>query len=84
MAALESRTAVHAITFHLLFLFLAAWFDAVRAFECLALIFLALCIGSEVYMDFLQNPAPDKRLVELFAILAGNKQLSHMHVAGYL
>jgi hypothetical protein len=80
----EYQTTMHAITFHLLFLFLiAAWFDAVRAFECLALIFLALCIGSEVYMDFLQNPAPDKRLVELFAILAGNKQLTHMHVVGY-
>lgn len=47
------------------------WFDAVRSFECLALVFLGLCIATEMYLDFWAQPSPDRRLVELFAIAAG-------------
>ena len=42
-----------------------------RAFESLGLIAVMLCIAAEVYMDFLSKPSPDRRLVELLALLAG-------------
>ncbi|KAL8592703.1 hypothetical protein ACOMHN_037643 [Nucella lapillus] len=48
-----------------------AWFDAVRALECLTLICILLCLASEVYMDFVSQPSPDRRLVELFALVGG-------------
>ncbi|XP_076459792.1 uncharacterized protein LOC143292955 [Babylonia areolata] len=49
----------------------AAWFEAVRALECLSLISILLCVAAEVYMDFLSNPSPDRRLVELLALIGG-------------
>lgn len=48
-----------------------AWFEAVRALECLSLICILLCLAAEVYMDFLSQPSPDRRLVEMFALAAG-------------
>ena len=52
-------------------LLIAAWFNTVQAFESLGLIAVMLCIVAEVYMDFLSKPSPDRRLVELLALLAG-------------
>ena len=53
------------------FFLFTAWFDAVRAFECLGLIFILLCIAAELYMDCLSLPSTDRRLVELLALIAG-------------
>ena len=46
-----------------------------QAFESLGLIVVMLCIVAEVYMDFLSKPSPDRRLVELLALLAGMNSL---------
>lgn len=47
------------------------WLEAVRAMECLALIFFALAIFVEVYQDFSSPPPPENKAVEALAGLAG-------------
>ncbi|KAK7113444.1 uncharacterized protein [Littorina saxatilis] len=50
---------------------LPAWFDAVRGFECLALVAIILCVMEELYIDFLTQPSPDRRVAEVLALAAG-------------
>lgn len=50
-----------------------AWFDAMRALECLALCAYIFCIAFEVYEDFIsKNARIESRKVELLAASAGN------------
>ena len=54
-----------------MFALLTAWFDAARVFESMCLLTILLSIAMEVHMDFFHQPTPERRMVEIFALVAG-------------